>query len=323
MRLLALAAVCALAPAAAFEYAVVCDAGSTGTRAYVYQLAPGTSQAVAQNAGKVKPGLSTFAEQPASAAPYLLELLGAAERLVPAEKHGTTPLFVFGTAGMRLLPWKQQDAVWDAAFAGLEPRSPFLLRRQHFATLSGNEEGWFGLLAVNHLTQRVGADLIPAPTSAGLVGALDLGGSSTQIAFLPPGEGEGAQHRSSHPGGRLRQGDAYIHSYLGLGAELARQRLEQDYALQASASGAASTPFPCYFAGYRLEVELEDGAMRPVPPTAGWGIVLTAIAAVCAQAAGRRSSWLGRATALPAPPPSAALSSASPIQAPSPPCRAR
>ena len=265
MRLLAaaMAAVCALAPAAAFEYAVVCDAGSTGTRAYVYQLAPGTSQAVAQNAGKVKPGLSTFVEQPADAAAYLQELLGAAQRLVPAEKHGTTPLFVFGTAGMRLLPWKQQDAIWDAAFAGLEPHSPFLLRRQHFATLSGNEEGWFGLLAVNHLTHRVGADLVPPPNSAGLVGALDLGGSSTQIAFLPPGSGEGAQHRSSHPGGRLRQGDAYIHSYLGLGAELARQRLEQDYALQASASGAASAPFPCFFAGYRLPVELEDGAMRP------------------------------------------------------------
>ena len=193
----------------AASYAVVCDAGSTGTRAYVYSLAEGHGARVqAQRAAKVKPGLSTFGSRPHEAVDYLMELIADATPLVPQHLRSQTPLFVRATAGMRLIPVNQQDGVYDALFAGLRARQalddseasgavPFLIRRENFATLTGEEEGFFGLLAVNYLKGAIGEDLKPdmgRPESAVIhhkymngkpwvVGALDLGGSSTQISF--------------------------------------------------------------------------------------------------------------------------------------------
>lgn len=191
-------------------YAVVCDAGSTGTRAYVYSLAHDVGARVqAQRAAKVKPGLSTFGTRPHEAVDYLMGLVVDAMPLVPVNLRSRTPLFVRATAGMRLLPDDQQQAVYDALFAGLLARQahtvsdvaefPFLIQRENFATLTGDEEGFFGLVAVNYLKGVIGADLMPAMSGLDrenavahrkymdgqpwIIGALDLGGSSTQISF--------------------------------------------------------------------------------------------------------------------------------------------
>lgn len=134
--------------AGAFEYAVICDAGSTGTRAYVYRLDPGATRVRAQRAAKVKPGLSTFGGRPEDTVAYLLELVADATPLVPAELRAQTPLFVRATAGMRLLESYEQEGVYSALFDGLKaaPACPFLIVRENFATLTGDEEGFFGLV---------------------------------------------------------------------------------------------------------------------------------------------------------------------------------
>jgi hypothetical protein len=192
------------------SYAVVCDAGSTGTRAYVYSLGgAGRARIQAQQAAKVKPGLSAFGTRPHETVDYLMQLVRDATPLVPPHLRSQTPLFVHATAGMRLIPEEQQQGVYDALFAGLWARQaqdesevgavPFLLRRENFATLTGDEEGFFGLLAVNYLKRVIGADLMPDMGKPDLetalihrnymngepwvIGSLDLGGSSAQISF--------------------------------------------------------------------------------------------------------------------------------------------
>ena len=208
--LLALLVTMGAAADSSASYAVVCDAGSTGTRAYVYSLGSAWHARVhAQLAAKVTPGLSTFGTRPHEAVDYLMQLVTAAAPLVPPHLWSQTPLFVRATAGMRLIPEEQQQGLYDTLFSGLRARQaqdkseagavPFLLRRENFATLTGDEEGFFGLLAVNYLKRVIGADLMPDMGKPDLetalihrkymngqpwlIGSLDLGGSSAQISF--------------------------------------------------------------------------------------------------------------------------------------------
>merc|ERR1712241_1296379 len=87
------------------HYAVVMDAGSSGTRAYLYswpdhsgdphqllQISPllEDGEPIVK---KATPGLSTFGETPDNAFEYLRPLLTFASENIPVEKHKETPLY--------------------------------------------------------------------------------------------------------------------------------------------------------------------------------------------------------------------------------------
>jgi Golgi nucleoside diphosphatase len=114
-------------PRGTYHYAVVIDAGSSGSRAYLYYWPPhsgdrSTLLAIQPmrngsgilfperpgNAGSplyktITPGLSSTAEDPAKAAEYFFPLLDFALANIPANKISETPLYILATAGMRLL----------------------------------------------------------------------------------------------------------------------------------------------------------------------------------------------------------------------------
>ena len=244
------------AGAAAFDWAVVCDAGSTGMRAYAYHMGHAVrwDTVVDSHEGpKVKPGLSTFGTNPAGVGEYVAPLVEAAKKLVPESEHATTPFFVKATAGMRLIPEEQQIAVFDALFSALlQQRCPFIVKRENMGVIDGETEGFYGLLAANHLKHRIRPNNLH-PMSEGLVGALDLGGSSTQITFLPPGKA--TQFHG------LSQAEIYVHSYLGFGAELAREKVMAGSAKAASSAGAR-VDCPCFFPGYEIPALDKDGNNR-------------------------------------------------------------
>lgn len=79
-----------------------------------------------------------------------------------------------------------QQAIYDALSSqlGSDPTFPFQLRADSIGTLSGRLEGYYAALSVNYLTGRMNAELAPhLPHKEAVIGALDLGGSSTQIVF--------------------------------------------------------------------------------------------------------------------------------------------
>lgn len=63
---------------------------------------------------QVKPGLSAFSESPEKAAASVAELLSTAEKTIPAHLWQHTPLALKATAGLRLLPEEQADAILEA-----------------------------------------------------------------------------------------------------------------------------------------------------------------------------------------------------------------
>jgi len=109
-------------------------------------------------------------------------------------------------------------------------------QREDLATLDGELEGFFGAIAANYLHEIIDTKLkVKGETEHdGPIGALDMGGSSTQIVFLPEGdetmpdqgtcdledclwEGDGIEH--------INGDDFFATSYLSYGVDQFRSRL--------------------------------------------------------------------------------------------------
>ncbi|KAG8458174.1 hypothetical protein KFE25_011705 [Diacronema lutheri] len=228
------------------EQAVVFDAGSTGTRVHVITYAPAPHAdmpAITHLASsKVEPGLSAFARSPDDAAATIAPLLRFAERHVAEGARTRTPLMLYGTAGMRLLSNADQRRVYASALRACEA-SAFSIVRSSFTTLSGSDEGFFGLLALMWL-QVTATATVARPTA----GILDLGGGSTQIAFPTTAEAAAAAAGEPSAGGadaaerEVRVGGAdvpvFSRSHLGFGNRAALRRVEELLVERARERGA-------------------------------------------------------------------------------------
>jgi len=276
-------------------YVILCDAGSSGTRLYVYRRRTPSEVASSsdgrevdiQVGSKVKPGLS--AQTPDGVAAYLRpSLLEAASKMIPSKYHSSTPVVVYATAGMRLLPHEVEMAIYDGLVDGLKEDADvqFLIERENFKTIPGDDEGYFAALAVNYLDGRVGANLTPQSAkevAAGgqqegegdgkvqLLGALDLGGASAQVVF--PLDSSDASPESSSATKRrlgaqsakqaeaaaaasrpLGRDDFFSASLLGFGGDQIRHKLDSFLAESGTQNkdGDDTVPIynPCYFKGY-------------------------------------------------------------------------
>ena len=203
-------------------YAVVLDAGSTGSRVlgFTFFLSPLTGNLVLEDElwQEIKPGLSSFATQPSAGADTISQLLDMAKERVPQDKRASVPVTLKATAGLRLLPQDQSQALIDSVQQRLETSG---FDNRGVGILSELDEGVFGWVTVNYLL-----DQLHNPRKSYV--ALDLGGGSTQITFLPKYEKtfqsspESFLHQVSVLGTRHT---IYSHSYLGLGLMAARQAI--------------------------------------------------------------------------------------------------
>lgn len=182
------------AAGSAFQYAVVIDAGSSGSRVRVYRWptpvggarvalqAPGVEQNYSK---KITPGLSSHESDLQRVAEHISTMLTDAAQHVPQPLQRTTPVYVMATAGMRLVMEERMNLVMDYIDSLMRNSSfqPF-----HYASslstriLSGEEEGVFAWIAVNYLLGVFSNDVY---THDELVGVVEMGGASTQIAFHP------------------------------------------------------------------------------------------------------------------------------------------
>ncbi|CAM9552088.1 unnamed protein product [Pylaiella littoralis] len=160
--------------------------------------------------GKIEPGLSFFADSPTDAAGYMLPLLAKASELVPPENHSATKVFIKSTAGMRLLPREIQDAIHDEIYAALvgNPAFPFSLYREEVGTIDGEQEAYYAVLSANYLAGRIDARMHPTGHLSGEIGALDMGGASTQIIFRH----KDGDHRKGYDVSRTHRDDSHFTS---------------------------------------------------------------------------------------------------------------
>ncbi|XP_063489947.1 ectonucleoside triphosphate diphosphohydrolase 6 isoform X11 [Symphalangus syndactylus] len=166
-------------------YGIMFDAGSTGTRVHVFQFArpPRETPTLTHETFKaLKPGLSAYADDVEKSAQGIQELLDVAKQDIPFDFWKATPLVLKATAGLRLLPGEKAQKLLQKVKEVFKA-SPFLVGDDCVSIMNGTDEGVSAWITINFLT---GSLKTPGGSS---VGMLDLGGGSTQIAFLPRVEG--------------------------------------------------------------------------------------------------------------------------------------
>merc|ERR1711892_738909 len=203
-------------------YAVVLDAGSTGSRVMTFSFHknPLTGQLVLEDElfHEVKPGLSSFASNPTAGADTISSLLSLAQEKIPEEEWSSVPVTLQATAGLRLLPAEQAETLISTVkqrmdLSGFDNRGVEIMTEL--------DEGVFGWMTVNYLLGQLNH-----PKKSYV--ALDLGGGSTQITFLPKYEKTFSSSPSSflHPVKVFTEPHTiYSHSYLGLGLMAAREAI--------------------------------------------------------------------------------------------------
>eukprot|EP00069_Balaena_mysticetus_P021847 bmy_13889T0 len=292
------------------KFGIVFDAGSSHTSLFVYQWPANkendtgvVSQALACQAKG--PGISSYASDPAQAGESLQGCLEEALALIPKAKHQQTPMFLGATAGMRLLSQKNSSQAEDvfAAVNRVLSRSPVDFWGAEL--LAGQDEGALGWVTINYVLGLLvkvpqtapgweggggghhgrPQDSVPPvcgqysfsgewirPLEGTLVGALDMGGASTQITFVPGGP---ILDKTTQATFRLygTEHSVYTHSYLCFGRDQMLNRLLAGLVQVGCSAGGGrgtlpggcsempppspqSSPgllvrHPCYHSGYR------------------------------------------------------------------------
>jgi guanosine-diphosphatase len=221
------------------QYAIMIDAGSTGSRIHVYKFNNcGPTPELENEEFKMTEkkeggsGLSSYKTDAEGAARSLDPLMQVAVDTIPDAYKSCTPIAVKATAGLRLLGEEMSVKILDAVRHHLETAYPFpVVSREKGGVeiMKGEDEGVFAWITTNYLLGKIGGP-DKTPTAA----IFDLGGGSTQIVFQPtfPGlssggmpevmaEGDHKYHLSF--GGR--EFDLYQHSHLGYGLMSARKAL--------------------------------------------------------------------------------------------------
>lgn len=201
-------------------YGLMIDAGSTGSRIHTFTFARDSSKKlnlITEDFKALKPGLSSYKDDPPSAAASLLPLLERAKEIVPADKRSETPVFLRATAGLRMTGEEKAAAILEQVHRTLGS-SGFRFDGPEWASiLGGDDEGIYSWITVNYLLKTNSEDT---------VGTLEMGGGSAQIAFTPRDGSHGAPGNCSTPAHMTKYKGAslplYTFSNLKFGLKMGR-----------------------------------------------------------------------------------------------------
>lgn len=218
------------------DYCVVIDSGSLGSRVQVYRWdaldEPNSPPRVVQEPGwslKITPGVSSFAGRKRKVwKKHYKKLLDFALSIVPDPKR--TPVYVLSTAGMRLLKELDRRDLLKYTCKGIRDNTNYYIGRceNHIQTINGETEGTYGWIALNYLLGTFSN--YSADAERKLVGFMDMGGASTQLAFVPSQE-QAQKNKDalltvhlSNMDGSSQKWPVFVETWLGFGANQARQR---------------------------------------------------------------------------------------------------
>ena len=211
-------------PSSAFSYIAMIDAGSSGCRVHVYRYgkvgsAEGPLYLLPKHVSlKVKPGLSSFAEDPSKAGESLRGLVDFVKTQVPDSDWELTPIWLKATAGLRMLSTETSEAILSSVrkYLGNRNNSPLLFRPSWARVIPGQEEGAFGWIAYNYLKRIIG----PKRNSVEVLpyAVIEMGGASAQVTQLAPSQRDIDEIPSDFRYTFSIEGQTYTlytHSYLG------------------------------------------------------------------------------------------------------------
>lgn len=274
------------------QYAIMIDAGSTGSRIHVYKFnyCKASPELEFEHFDHIEPGLSSYKADAQGAAHSLRPLLDKALDIVPQPLQACTPLQLKATAGLRLLGPEQSGAIIQAVRHMIESSYPFpiadLVDNHDKATkngieiMDGRDEGVFAWITVNYLMNLIGSG-----GNKKTAAVMDLGGGSTQIVFQPQLQASSPMHPGEHVY-ELKNFEnssftLYQKSYLGYGLKQARESINSLTAFlhlstnpqAAQHAGDVSAwdkfspqtmfvPSPCYAAGAQKTAKVSLGKFK-------------------------------------------------------------
>jgi guanosine-diphosphatase len=263
------------------QYALMIDAGSTGSRIHVYRFnncgaTPELESEVFEMTEKKAggSGLSSYKTDAEGAAQSLDVLMEVAMKNVPEKLKACTPVAVKATAGLRLLGPEMSQKILDAVRTRLETNYPFPVvskEENGVAIMDGKDEGVYAWITTNYLLGNIGS-----PERTDTAAVFDLGGGSTQIVFEPTFKGlvpeklaEGDHKYKLTFGGR--DFELYQHSHLGYGLMSARESIhktliEDLHTINPTDSTWISQAVinPCIAPGMARTVDVKLGADHPL-----------------------------------------------------------
>lgn len=234
------------------KYGIVIDSGSSGSRIQIYQWEDqaytkqhakdekdlASPPKITQEKGwtqKITPGISTFGEPKKIKkiwSQHYSKLMKLAEQVIPADQHSETPVYVLATAGMRLLSPEKQKLILKETCLTLQKNTNFYIPncKDFVQIIDGETEGIYGWLGLNYLMGQFN-NYGSVEQHHESIGFMDMGGASTQIAFVPSSEEEITKHDEDlslvtlrNINGETQQWRVFVETWLGFGANEARKR---------------------------------------------------------------------------------------------------
>ncbi|MFM0515170.1 hypothetical protein [Paraburkholderia sp. RL17-373-BIF-A] len=233
-------------------YSAVVDAGSSGSRIYLYKSVPsndfGTIETLLDYTSISIPDLSSYAGNPAQAGPHGVQpLLDQLTQYLRSNhlQEGHVRVSVLGTAGMRSVARGAATAIYDSVTKSISS-SHYTVA--NVGTISGQEEGLYAWASVNHLKNTFQDHATP-------YGIIEVGGASAQVTYVGKDKGDASVVTKTINGIVY---PVFSISYLGLGQNSARASM-----IESSAAGGGTDNNTCYTSGYSFGSAPGDPSPAP------------------------------------------------------------
>ncbi|SOV19070.1 apyrase, putative [Plasmodium gaboni] len=211
------------------EYGIIIDAGSNGTRIHLFEWKRKEYKVINKNEennltkvkeifnANIKKSISTISyNEIKDILIYLINkvidhLIEKKIYIYNKKKWKSYPFYFEATGGMRNLKQEERNLrmKYIKNILSNDNYNPFNFLNEYARILSGEEEGIYGWLAVNNLLNSI----FSKPNNT--YGAIDLGGSSTQITFYPIDDNILENYNSLLLNNKLIR--LYSHSFIGYG----------------------------------------------------------------------------------------------------------
>lgn len=188
---------------------------------------------------------------------YLRPLLAFAAEQIPVDEQPSTPIYLYATAGMRLIPPETRNKILYNSCELVRQEYKFnteLGCENHFKVISGVTEGILGWVTLNYLKDRISnKDTVGDVPST--LGFLEMGGASTQIAFEPTKQMSEIHSNDLQTvsfkflDGTHKDYHIFVYSFLGFGANEAYRRYKTHLTEKENSSSLVISD-PCLHSGY-------------------------------------------------------------------------